>query len=101
MIMDAVGLENVAAGVQDTWTSLGWEAVAEANPDVVVLVDAAWNTAEHKKEALEQNPVTSSLPAVEEQRYLVVPFPATEAGERNVPAVTDLAAQLAALEVAR
>jgi iron complex transport system substrate-binding protein len=101
MIMDAVGLENVAAGVQDTWTSLGWEAVAEANPDVVVLVDAAWNTAEHKKEALEQNPVTATLPAVQEERYLVVPFPATEAGVRNVPAVTDLAAQLAELEVAR
>lgn len=101
MIMDAVGLENVAAGVQDTWTSLGWEAVAEANPDVVVLVDAAWNTAEHKKEALERNPVTATLPAVQEERYLVVPFPATEAGVRNVPAVTDLAAQLAELEVAR
>ncbi|MCK6210638.1 putative F420-0 ABC transporter substrate-binding protein [Georgenia sp. EYE_87] len=101
MIMDAVGLENVAAGVQDTWTSLGWEAVAEANPDVVVLVDAAWNTAEHKKEALERNPVTATLPAVQEERYLVVPFPATEAGMRNVPAVTDLAAQLAELEVAR
>ena len=101
MIMDAVGLENVAAGVQDTWTSLGWEAVAEANPDVIVLVDAAWNTAEHKKEALEQNPVTATLPAVQEERYLVLPFPATEAGVRNVPAVTDLAAQLAELEVAR
>ncbi|GAA4286675.1 putative F420-0 ABC transporter substrate-binding protein [Georgenia daeguensis] len=101
MIMDAVGLENVAAGVQDTWTSLGWEAVAEANPDVVVLVDAAWNTAEHKKQALEQNPVTAALPAVQEERYLVVPFPATEAGVRNVPAVTDLAAQLAELEVGR
>jgi iron complex transport system substrate-binding protein len=101
MIMDAVGLENVAADVLDTWTSLGWEAVAEANPDVVVLVDAAWNTAEHKKAALEQNPVTATLPAVQEERYLVVPFPATEAGVRNVPAVTDLAAQLAELEVAR
>jgi iron complex transport system substrate-binding protein len=101
MIMDAVGLENVAADVQDTWTPLGWEAVAEANPDVIVLVDAAWNTAEHKIEALQHNPVTATLPAVREGRYLVVPFPATEAGVRNVPAVTDLAAQLAELEVAR
>jgi iron complex transport system substrate-binding protein len=101
MIMDAVGLENVAADVQDTWTSLGWEAVAEADPDVIVLVDAAWNTAEHKREALEQNPVTATLPAVQEERYLVIPFPATEAGVRNVPAVTDLADQLTELEVAR
>ncbi|WP_245862144.1 putative F420-0 ABC transporter substrate-binding protein [Georgenia soli] len=99
MIMDAVGLENVAGEVKDTWTSLGWEAVAEANPDVIVLVDATWNTAEHKRATLERNPVTATLPAVQEERYLVVPFPATEAGVRNVPAVTDLAEQLAELGV--
>lgn len=98
MILEAVGLENIAADVADTWTSLAWEAVAERDPDVIVLVDSAWNTAEHKIEVLESNPVTAALPAVREGRYLTVPFPATEAGVRNVPAVADLAAQLAALE---
>ncbi|WP_127128435.1 putative F420-0 ABC transporter substrate-binding protein [Georgenia sp. SYP-B2076] len=98
MIMDAVGLRNVAADVPDTWTSLGWEAVAERDPDVIVLVDSAWNTAAHKIELLEANPVTAALPAVQAHRYLTVPFPATEAGVRNVRAVTDLAAQLARLE---
>ncbi|MFH5822458.1 putative F420-0 ABC transporter substrate-binding protein [Georgenia sp. AZ-5] len=98
MILEAAGLENIAADVADTWTSLAWEAVAERDPDVIVLVDSAWNTAEHKIEVLESNPVTAALPAVREGRYLTVPFPATEAGVRNVPAVTDLAAQLAALE---
>lgn len=98
MIMDAVGLTNVAADVADTWTSLGWEAVADREPDVVVLVDAAWNTAEHKIALLEANPVTAALPAVREGRYLTVPFPATEAGVRNVGAAQDLATQLAALE---
>ncbi|MHB1065360.1 MAG: putative F420-0 ABC transporter substrate-binding protein [Georgenia sp.] len=98
MIMDAVGLTNVAADVTDTWTSLGWEAVADRAPDVIVLVDAAWNTAEHKIALLEANPVTAMLPAVRQGRYLTVPFPATEAGVRNVGAVVDLAGQLAALE---
>jgi iron complex transport system substrate-binding protein len=99
MIMDAVGLDNVAGDVQDTWTSLGWESVVAADPDVVVLVDAAWNTAESKIEALEGNPATASLTAVQEGRYLTVPFPASEAGVRNVDAVVDLASQLAALEI--
>ncbi len=97
MIMSAAGLENIAADVEDTWTSLSWEAVAERDPDVIVLVDSAWNTAEHKIEVLETNPVTAALPAVHEQRYLTVPFPATEAGVRNVAAVVDLTEQLAAL----
>ncbi|TNC18611.1 putative F420-0 ABC transporter substrate-binding protein [Georgenia sp. 311] len=97
MIMEAAGLTNVAADVQDTWTSLSWEAVAERAPDVIVLVDSAWNTAAQKVEVLETNPVTAALPAVQEGRYLTVPFAATEAGVRNVAAVADLVDQLTAL----
>ncbi len=62
MIMEAAGLENVAADVEDTWTSMGWEAIVEANPDVIVLVDAAWNTAEAKIAHLESNAATAALP---------------------------------------
>lgn len=100
MIMDAVGLENVAGDVEETWTSMGWEAIAAADPDVIVLVDSAWNTAEQKMERLAANPVTRTLTAVQEERYVVVPFPATEAGVRNVPAAAELAEQVADLEVA-
>ena len=63
-----------------------------------MLVDSSWNTAAHKIDLLEANPVTAALPAVREHRYLTVPFPATEAGVRNVAAVADLAAQLADLQ---
>ena len=97
MIMDAAGLENVAADVEDTWTSMSWEAIVAANPDVIVLVDAAWNTAEQKIALLEQNAATAALPAVQEERYLIVDFPATEAGVRNVGAVASLVEQLGAM----
>ncbi|MFC9559363.1 putative F420-0 ABC transporter substrate-binding protein [Agromyces sp. NPDC056965] len=97
MIMQAAGLENIAADVEDTWTSMGWEAIVAANPDVIVLVDAPWNTAEQKIAHLESNAATAALPAVQEQRYLVVDFPATEAGVRNVGAVASLVEQLGAL----
>lgn len=99
MIMDAVGLTNIAGGVDDTWTSFAFEQVAADDPDVIVLVDAAWNTAESKRELLASNPVTANLTAVREGHVLVVPFAASEAGVRNVPAAVDLAAQLAALDL--
>lgn len=99
MIMDAVGLENIAASVQDTWTPFSFEEVIAADPDVIVLVDSAWNTAQSKIDALRANPATANLTAVREDRFLTVPFPATEAGVRNVEAVTDLSAQLAAITV--
>ncbi|MFC9916993.1 putative F420-0 ABC transporter substrate-binding protein [Agromyces binzhouensis] len=96
MIMDAAGLTNVVADVHDTWTSLSWEAVVDENPDVIVLVDAAWNTAESKIERLEANPATAAMPAVQAGRYVIVDFPSTEAGVRNVDAVAAIVEQLGA-----
>lgn len=98
MIMDAAGLDNVAADVADTWTSMSWEAIVAADPAVIVLVDAPWNTAAQKIAHLEQNPATAALPAVQAERYVTVDFPATEAGVRNVDAVASIVEQLDALE---
>lgn len=97
MIMGALGLQNIFGDVDEGWTAASWEAVVDANPDVIVLVDAAWNSAEAKKKLLAENPITSKLDAVINQRYLVVPVPASEAGIRNVPATVDMAGQLAGL----
>ncbi|WP_235866123.1 putative F420-0 ABC transporter substrate-binding protein [Serinibacter arcticus] len=97
MILDEVGLANVAGELDGGWGPYSWEAAASADPDVIVLVDAAWNTAEKKKETLAANPVTAAMSAVQEERYLVVPFAATEGGVRNVEAVASLDEQLAAL----
>lgn len=94
MLMAAAGLDNVFADIHDTWSSVSWEAIADQDPDVIVLVDADWNTAESKVAFLESHPVTSKLSAVQAGRYLVVDFPATEAGVRNVAAVSALVAQL-------
>lgn len=98
MILDTLGLTNIAAEVHDTWTPLGWEAVVNADPDVIVLVDATWNTAQSKMDRLASDPATANLTAVKNKRYLIVPFPAGEAGVRNAPATVDLAVQLAALQ---
>ena len=98
MIMDAAGLTNIFADVQDTWTSAGWESVVAANPSVIVLVDATWNTADSKIALLEGNPATAGLDAVVNHRYITVPFAAGEAGIRNVEAAGSIIDQLAALD---
>ena len=100
MIMETLGLDNIFADQDEGWISASWEAIVDANPDVIVLVDSSWNSAEQKKKLLAENPITSQLDAVINQHYLVIPFPASEAGVRNVGAVVDLAAQLADLKIA-
>ena len=97
MIMEAAGLTNIFADVSDTWTSVGWESIIEANPSVIVLVDATWNTAAAKIAQLESDPATQVLDAVKNQRYIILPFASTEAGLRNVEAASSTIAQLADL----
>ena len=101
MVLEELGMENLAAGVEDTWTSMSWEKIAAANPDVIVLVDAAWNSAQKKIDYLKSHPVTSELDAVKNGNIVTVPFPASEAGVRTAAATTELGSQLADLGLTR
>src|SRR5699024_9291779 len=89
-----VGLTNIMAEVHESWASASWEAIAAQDPDVLVLVDSSWNSVEHKIEVLESNPVTATITAVQQQRYVVQPLPASEARVRSVRAAVGLSDQL-------
>lgn len=97
MIMKAAGLKNIFADVHATWSSVSWESVAAANPQVIVLADSSWSSAAKKIGILESNPVTANLDAVVHRRFVVLPFASTEAGVRNVDAVASTLKQLHAL----
>lgn len=97
MVMDELGLTNIAGDVEDTWTSMGWEEIVVADPDVIVLVDAAWSSAEKKIAELERNPVTRTMDAVVHRRFVTIPFPASEAGVRTAGATVQLGEDLDAL----
>ncbi|NED98618.1 ABC transporter substrate-binding protein [Phytoactinopolyspora halotolerans] len=90
MIMNAAGLQNVFADIEGNWADVSWEQVAERDPDVIVLVDAEWSTAEEKRDTIESTPGARELPAVADGRFVEVPFSATTPGVRNVRAVADL-----------
>ncbi|MGC5077989.1 ABC transporter substrate-binding protein [Agrococcus sp. DT81.2] len=86
LVLESAGLTNVA-DVGEAWTTMSWEALAASDPDVIVLVDAAWHTAASKVERLRANPATAQLDAVRDGRFVVVPFPMAEAGVGTVGAV--------------
>ncbi|HEY4152366.1 MAG TPA: putative F420-0 ABC transporter substrate-binding protein [Pseudolysinimonas sp.] len=97
LVMETVGLTNIAADVKQTWTSLGWESIVADDPDVIILIDASWNTAASKIQSLESNPATENLSAVKNHRFVTLPFPASEAGVRTVDAAVSVSKQLKAL----
>lgn len=91
MIMRAAGLSNTAGAEAQSWFSMPWESFVASDPDVIVLVDAPWNSAEKKQALLESHPAASTMRAVRDARFIVVDFATTEAGVRNIDAVETIA----------
>jgi iron complex transport system substrate-binding protein len=98
LLLETAGFANIAADVDATWSPLGWEAIIATDPDVLVLVDSDWNSAQKKMDYLASNPATAAMTAVQQQRYIVVPFAASEAGVRSVEAAASIAEQWRELE---
>lgn len=94
LILETAGLTNIASDLEGGWAPYGWESVLAADPDVLVIVDSDWNTAEHKIEYLEADPTLSQLTAVQQHRYVIVPFAASEAGVRTAEAAQSVALQV-------
>jgi iron complex transport system substrate-binding protein len=97
LLTELVGLKNIANDVEGTWVDLAWERVVADDPDVIVLIEAEWSTAADKRAYMEADPVLSELRAVQEGRFVTVPFSETLLGMRFADGVEGLNAQLGAL----
>lgn len=99
LVMRTAGLDNIAGDIDATWTPLGWETIIAANPDVIVLADSLRNPAQGKIDHLRSNPATAALDAVANERFVIVPFPAAEAGVRSVETAASVIDQVKALNL--
>lgn len=94
MLMEAAHAENVFADMDGTWATVSWESIVERSPDVIVLVESAWSTVPQQIALLSNEPAFASIPAVQQQRFVTLPFSATTLGIRNVTGVAALARAL-------
>ena len=99
MIMDAVGARNVFGDVKGSWANVSWEGAVAADPDVVVLVDAAWDTAAAKLAYATRSRALRNLRAFREHRVVELPFSDTTPGVRVVAGIQSLADGLRRLGV--
>ncbi len=98
LLMNLVGLDSISAQEEGNWATLSWEFVVESDPELIVLIEADWSTADEKRRHMESDPVLSELTAVQEGNYLILPFSETLLGMRFVDGVERLAAELEALD---
>ncbi|MGF0536803.1 ABC transporter substrate-binding protein [Agrobacterium sp. ES01] len=91
-LIEAAGGTNIMDDVETSWTTVGWEGVIERNPDVVVVVDYGEVSAEQKIAFMRDNPAFQDIPAVKNNRFVVLPYAEATPGPRNIEAIKTLAA---------
>ncbi|QFZ22838.1 ABC transporter substrate-binding protein [Saccharothrix syringae] len=97
-IIEKAGGENIFGDLDDSWTTVGWEAVVDRAPEVVLINDYAdgdASTPEQKRAFLESYEPLRDVPAIREKRFFALPYAALVESPRNPAAVEAFARFLA------
>lgn len=97
-IIETAGGKNAFAGLDERWTQVNWESVAEAEPEVVVILDYGDLPAEKKIDFLKKSPHTRELPAVKRNNFFVLDYNEGISGPRNIDGLEKFAAYLRELK---
>lgn len=99
-IMEKLGLRNVVESDEE-WPTVSWEAIARANPSVIVVARMdrrrfEADDVEKKLEFLNTDPVASQMDAVKNGRIVILDAHSMDPSIRNVAALETLAEALPA-----
>ncbi|MFG3251727.1 ABC transporter substrate-binding protein [Streptomyces sp. NPDC048187] len=97
-IIKSAGARNVFDGLDERWTRVNWESVAEAEPEVVVILDYGDQPADKKIDFLRNSPHTRGLPAVKKNNFFVLDYNEGISGPRNIDGLEKFAAYLRELK---
>lgn len=89
-LIEAAGGLNIMADLEKSWAVVGWEAVVERNPEVIVIVNYGDVTAEQKIAFMRDNPAFAEIDAVKNNRFVVLEYVEATPGPRNIAAVETL-----------
>ena len=101
IILEHAGAINIfgETGRDDlaNWATATWDEVAAKDPDLIVLIDASWSTADEKLYNLCRSNVTRNLRAVQNRAFIVVPFSGSTLGVRVGTTAYNLAEAMTAI----
>ncbi|MFI6815940.1 ABC transporter substrate-binding protein [Nonomuraea sp. NPDC050328] len=96
-IIRFAGGRNVFGDLDARWGEVTWEAVVEAKPEVIIILDYGDRPAAEKIKFLKEFPTTSKLPAVVNDRFYVLDYNEGISGPRNIDGLEGFAAYLRGL----
>jgi hypothetical protein len=91
LIIENAGMINVFSELPGNWVCVDIPTFLASQPDVVIIVDASWNTAVAKIDFLHNHSQACLMPFVQQADYITIPFSASTLGPRNGVASLDMA----------
>lgn len=93
-IIREAGGNNIFDDLNDSWTTTSWEAAAQRDPQVIVIVDygaGPQNSVQAKIAQLRAQPLMAGTTAVREDNIITLPYAALVESPRNPQAVVTVA----------
>lgn len=90
-LIELAGGKNIFDDLEESWASVSWETVLERNPEVIIVIDTDWESAEDRIARLKSLPQLAGLPAIENERFVTVHYRQAVPGLHNAAAVRQLA----------
>jgi iron complex transport system substrate-binding protein len=85
------GGTNIFASLRQSWTSVSWEQVINADPQCIIINDYGTPTAQQKEKFLETSKITKNLTAVKNRCFLPLSYDEVTPGPRNADAAAAIA----------
>ncbi|HGF7371956.1 putative ABC-type Fe3+-hydroxamate transport system, periplasmic component [Vibrio paracholerae] len=103
-MMSTLGIKNIV-DVPEEWPSVGWESIARANPDVIVIADMTrrrFDADDYQKKLdfLRSDPVTRQMSAVVNNHIVVMDAHAMRATLRSIEGLEHLVKTLSLMNLA-
>jgi iron complex transport system substrate-binding protein len=95
-LIEAAGGRNVMDDIEMSWGRVGWEAVGERDPELIIVLDYDGNGGQTNIDFLEAHPVMAETTAVREGRYVALKYSEVTPGPANINAIERIAAAMRA-----
>ena len=90
LILNSSGLTNLFADLEGSYDCVNASTIINANPDVLVIVEASWDSALNKIDYMHNHSGFCDTKFVKGAEYIKIPFSASALGPRNGAAALDL-----------
>lgn len=86
-LVKMAGANNIFGDIEKNWATVSKEDAVERNPEAIIVIDYGSTTAEEKINFLKNDPALSQTPAVQNERFVVLPLSAASEGVRVADAL--------------